>query len=272
MSVKGDAGKVVRTESNREKPEKKAIARDTVSSVSRTGQLLHGDPKNFSRIYRYEVDTAVMHKQHRLAARTSLGSAEGHGPLSYRVDIGSEVPAVGSSSTSSQSAAVLNNGCSKSLVENKHAVDVSCDGANEWRLKYDRLVDEHERTLDGMKRLREQVDLQTNVNSELKKLLVATMGSELQVKLECLTEEKVKLSEHLLNCNRQLSADREAKDSLSIQSDVWRTKFLASCTIIEEIAACYSRLLSVIDESKKTLRTLLDDHAVYRRRLLEAVT
>jgi hypothetical protein len=66
------------------------------------------------------------------------------------------------------------------------------------------------------------------VNRELKKLLVASVGDDLQYHFERLAREKNQLileNEALGRNTAQLS---EQLERMSIQCDVWRSKFLAS--------------------------------------------
>lgn len=66
------------------------------------------------------------------------------------------------------------------------------------------------------------------VNKELKKLLVASMGADLQVQMEKLLSDKAQLSQDLENTISILAKERETLERVNIQCDVWRSKFLGS--------------------------------------------
>lgn len=69
--------------------------------------------------------------------------------------------------------------------------------------------------------LKSQLEFQMQVNTELKGLLVHCLGEDLQAKVNNLTEDKMKIAKSHI-------ADTEQIEFLSSQSEVWRSKFLAS--------------------------------------------
>jgi hypothetical protein len=68
----------------------------------------------------------------------------------------------------------------------------------------------------------------THVNSELKTLLVAAVGEDLESRVQHLTEDKLQLARALLNSANHLTSHQEQTEWLSGQCEVWRSKFLAS--------------------------------------------
>lgn len=74
-----------------------------------------------------------------------------------------------------------------------------------------------------------QLRFQMQVNSELKSLLLSAIGDEDSTKFSNLTEDKMKIAEHL-------SSNTEKIEFLAGQSEVWRSKFLASSLMVEELA------------------------------------
>lgn len=87
--------------------------------------------------------------------------------------------------------------------------------------------------LDQLKKERDffesQLKFQTQVNTELKGLLVHCLGEDLQTKVNNLTEDKMKIA-------KSLSTNTEQIEFLASQSEVWRSKFLASSLMVEELA------------------------------------
>ena len=65
------------------------------------------------------------------------------------------------------------------------------------------------------------------MNAELKRLVVASMGDDLQLHLEGLTQDKCRLAQNIENYSRELSQGHENIDKLAIDADIWRSKFLA---------------------------------------------
>ena len=65
------------------------------------------------------------------------------------------------------------------------------------------------------------------VNSEVKKLLVASVGEDIEAKVDYLTQDKARLAADIRQFSNQISKDFEEKEKLSVQSDVWKSKFLA---------------------------------------------
>lgn len=74
-----------------------------------------------------------------------------------------------------------------------------------------------------------QLKFQIQVNTELKGLLVHCLGEDLQTKVNNLTEDKMKIA-------KSLSTNTDQIEFLASQSEVWRSKFLASSLMVEELA------------------------------------
>lgn len=76
--------------------------------------------------------------------------------------------------------------------------------------------------------LENQVKFQTQVNGEVKKLLVAAVGEDIETRVQLLTEDKLHLAKQLLKTAKTLSTHQEQIEWLAGQCEVWRSKFLAS--------------------------------------------
>lgn len=81
------------------------------------------------------------------------------------------------------------------------------------------------------------------VNRELKKLLVASVGDDLQYHFERLAREKNQLILENEALGRILAHTAEQLERMSIQCDVWRSKFLASRYEIDKVDG---RLVSTV--------------------------
>lgn len=89
---------------------------------------------------------------------------------------------------------------------------------------------------EGKEYYQKELKFQVQVNSELKNLLVAAVGEDIQTKVNLLTEDKVQLAKALLDTAQNLSSHTEQIEYLAGQSEVWRSKFLASSLMVEELA------------------------------------
>lgn len=79
------------------------------------------------------------------------------------------------------------------------------------------------------------------VNRELKKLLVASVGDDLQYHFERLAREKNQLILENEALGRSLAHTTEQLERMSIQCDVWRSKFLASRYEVDQVIGhCFS--------------------------------
>lgn len=62
----------------------------------------------------------------------------------------------------------------------------------------------------------------------MKALLVASVGEDMEARVHFLTEDKVKLGDNIRQYVEKIALDFEQKEKLSIEADIWRSKFLAS--------------------------------------------
>lgn len=101
-----------------------------------------------------------------------------------------------------------------------------------------------------------QFKFQTQVNAELKNLLVASVGEDLLTRVNVLTEDKLQLARALLDTANNLTTHTEQIEFLAGQCEVWRSKFLASSVMVEELARWKADLTQknqMLNESTKRL-------------------
>lgn len=101
-----------------------------------------------------------------------------------------------------------------------------------------------------------QFKFQTQVNAELKNLLVASVGEDLLTRVNVLTEDKLQLARALLDTANHLTTHTEQIEFLAGQCEVWRSKFLASSVMVEELARWKADLTQknqMLNESTKRL-------------------
>ncbi|CAH0559728.1 unnamed protein product [Brassicogethes aeneus] len=117
--------------------------------------------------------------------------------------------------------------------------------------------------------LENQLKFQAQVNSELKTLLVAAVGEDLESRVQHLTEDKLQLARALLNSANHLTSHQEQTEWLSGQCEVWRSKFLASSLMVEELAHWKSALTSRINELQNTIKALMEENSYTKKHSLQ---
>ena len=92
----------------------------------------------------------------------------------------------------------------------------------------EKLKNSERRLLQDKEGLSNQLRVQSEVNRELKKLLVASVGDDLQYHFERVAREKNQVILENEALGRNIAQLSEQLERMSIQCDVWRSKFLAS--------------------------------------------
>ena len=62
----------------------------------------------------------------------------------------------------------------------------------------------------------------------MKKLLVASVGEDVQGRVHCLTEDKARMATIIRRYSEKLDRDFEERERMGILCDVWKSKFMAS--------------------------------------------
>nr|XP_043885869.1 golgin-45 [Solea senegalensis] len=127
----------------------------------------------------------------------------------------------------------------------------------DWRIQLKKLQNSERRLLQDMDGLSNQLRVQTEVNRELKKLLVASVGDDLQYHFERLAREKNQLILENEALGRSLAHTAEQLERMSIQCDVWRSKFLASRVMADELTNARAALQRQTREAQGAIQDLL---------------
>ena len=104
-----------------------------------------------------------------------------------------------------------------------------------------------------------QLQVHMDINKELKRLLVAAVGSDLQHRLDQIAREKAVLVQDLDASVQQLTENSEDFDRVAIECDIWRSKFLASRVMIDELASWKAELSLRFKDSQRALQGLLKE-------------
>nr|XP_020461570.1 golgin-45 [Monopterus albus]XP_020461575.1 golgin-45 [Monopterus albus]XP_020461583.1 golgin-45 [Monopterus albus] len=138
----------------------------------------------------------------------------------------------------------------------------------DWRGQLEKLQNSERRLLQDKEGLSNQLRVQIEVNRELKKLLVASMGDDLQYHFERLAREKNQLILENEALGQNLAHTVEQLERMSIQCDVWRSKFLASRVMAEELTNARAALQRQTREAQGAIQDLLLEREEFSRDML----
>ncbi|XP_048349437.1 golgin-45 [Sphaerodactylus townsendi] len=154
--------------------------------------------------------------------------------------------------TLSQSEGISEN--KKDLLELKNAIE--------------KLRNSERRLLQDKEGLSNQLHVQTEVNRELKKLLVASVGDDLQYHFERMAREKNQLILENEALGRNVSQLSEQLERMSIQCDVWRSKFLASRVMTDELTNFRAILQRQTRDAQSAIQDLLNERDQFRQEMI----
>ncbi|XP_025204079.1 golgin-45 isoform X3 [Melanaphis sacchari] len=115
-----------------------------------------------------------------------------------------------------------------------------------------------------------QMGSQAQVNNELKNMLVASIGEDIEAKIQMLTEDKVLLAHKLLNFTGALAGRQDQLETVAGERDVLRSKFLAGSLIVEDLSKWKTFLCDRVDKLEASLQTVLDENRKNRHLLKSA--
>ena len=138
------------------------------------------------------------------------------------------------------------------------------DTESDWSKEKKAYDAEIQKLKEENSQLENQLKFQAQVNGELKNLLVAAVGEDLETKVHLLTEDKLQLARALLNSAQHLSTHQEQTEWLAGQCEVWRSKFLASSLMVEELAKWKAALCQRTTDLQEAIKRLLEDRNLIR--------
>ncbi|XP_029947427.1 golgin-45 isoform X2 [Salarias fasciatus] len=138
----------------------------------------------------------------------------------------------------------------------------------DWRVQMEKLQNSERRLLQDKEGLSNQLRVQTEINRELKKLLVASVGDDLEYQFERLAREKNQLILENEALGRSLAHTAEQLERMSIQCDVWRSKFLASRVMAEELTNARAALQRQTREAQGAIQDLLLEREEFSRHMM----
>ncbi|KAL1245386.1 Golgin-45 [Trichinella spiralis] len=158
---------------------------------------------------------------------------------------------------------------SSSLSDLKLNENNSSENISNLHDDFKNLEEEYKKLLHKYELCEKQLQYQTKVNDELKNLLVASVGNEFHTKVGLLMEEKVRLVENVSQYFDQLKKEREIQEKLAAQRDVWRSKFLSSCVIVDKLTNVKQSLLKKCQQQYRIIGQLMQDRTCHSSVLLE---
>ena len=102
-----------------------------------------------------------------------------------------------------------------------------------------------------------KLDAQRKANLELKRLLVASVGDDINSKFERVANEKAQLSVDLEATLQRLTEDWEEIERLAIESDLWRSKYVGSRFMLEELVQWKDALAKLLQDSHFVMKDLV---------------
>ncbi|KAM5294939.1 golgin-45 isoform 1-T1 [Glossophaga mutica] len=138
---------------------------------------------------------------------------------------------------------------------------------SEGLVELKKLKNSERRLLQDKEGLSNQLRVQTEVNRELKKLLVASVGDDLQYHFERLAREKNQLILENEALGQNAAQLAEQLERTSIQCDVWRSKFLASRVMADELTNSRAALQRQQREAQGAVRDLLSEREQFRQEM-----
>ncbi|POI27479.1 hypothetical protein CIB84_008771, partial [Bambusicola thoracicus] len=231
-SVEVSAGASATNHHVRHSPQKKAVS-SLSPGVLQLGQI-HADKSVEVEAVRILVPKAAI--THVVATKNAkVGKSAGHKGDAFHQSDGTADP-------------------KKEQTELKNAIE--------------KLKNSEKRLLQDKEGLSNQLRIQTEVNRELKKLLVASVGDDLQYHFERMAREKNQLILENEVLGRNLSQLSEQLERMSIQCDVWRSKFLASRVMADELTNTRAILQRQTRDAQSAIQDLLNERDQFRQEMI----
>ena len=132
----------------------------------------------------------------------------------------------------------------------------------------EKLKNSERRLLQDKEGLSNQLRVQSEVNRELKKLLVASVGDDLQYHFEHVAREKNQLILENEALGQNIAQLSEQLERMSIQCDVRRSKFLASRVMADELTNSRAVLQRQNRDAQSAIQDLLSEREQFRQEMI----
>ncbi|KAI6187952.1 hypothetical protein M3Y98_00301200 [Aphelenchoides besseyi] len=122
----------------------------------------------------------------------------------------------------------------------------------------DELEPQSEVLLTQLRTLQQELDDARKVNRELKTLFVSAFGEDLDCKVSSMAEDKVRLARNIDSYYNKIRTDAETQDQLSIENNLWRSKFLAISIRADDLSYSLHQSLRLFKRAQNLLARLRD--------------
>ncbi|KAI6214904.1 hypothetical protein M3Y94_00323000 [Aphelenchoides besseyi] len=112
--------------------------------------------------------------------------------------------------------------------------------------------------LTQLRTLQHELDDARKVNRELKTLFVSAFGEDLDCKVSSMAEDKVRLARNIDSYYNKIRTDAETQDQLSIENNLWRSKFLAISIRADDLSYSLHQSLRLFKQAQNLLARLRD--------------
>ncbi|KRZ68875.1 Golgin-45 [Trichinella papuae] len=224
------------------------------------------DVETYNSRVPYLVDAVI----HRSSSRSKIGKIDSNEIISSSMNNKSDIQATCSEKKIDSPEKVGNSSSLSDLkLKENNIVNNNSENISKLHDDFKNLEEEYQKLLHKFELSEKQLQYQTKVNDELKNLLVASVGNEFQTKVGLLMEEKVRLVEDVSQYFEQLKKERETQEKLAAQRDVWRSKFLSSCVIVDKLTNVKQSLLNKCEQQYRIVGQLMQDRTFHSSVLLE---
>ena len=83
---------------------------------------------------------------------------------------------------------------------------------------------------------------------------LVSVREDIEARVEFLSQDKARLAADVLEYNNRIASDWERKEELGVESDVWRSKFLASTVIVDDLTRTKQTCVQRMEDLEHTAR------------------
>jgi len=113
---------------------------------------------------------------------------------------------------------------------------------------------------ENVKSLNSQLQMQAQVNRDLKKLVIASIGDDLQYRFETISSSRAQLDQEASYLLKSLGETKEELEKASIECDVWKSKFMASRVMVDGLASWKAALQHKQTEMERALKLFMEEN------------
>jgi len=126
-------------------------------------------------------------------------------------------------------------------------------------ISLEKALNENQRLKEELKKVKAQLQVQAQVNQDLKKLVIASIGDDLQYRFETISSSRAQLDAEASFLLKSLGDTKEELEKMSIECDVWKSKFMASRVMVDELATWKASLHLKQTEMERALRMMVEE-------------